>query len=114
MKDDTITLLDGQMTVQVYHDQLESAHEDDIYFEFREPCDPKHRLFKADKVRFAVTPAQADAILLALHDAAWTSRWLKGKRDTSPLILREEAKKMKVRASKHTVPPIGKAGPGLA
>ena len=106
MKDDKITVLNGQMTVRVYHDQLESAHEDDIYFEFREPCDPKYRLFKADMVRFAVTPAQADAILLALHDAAWTSRWLKGKRDTSPLILREEGKKKKpkVRTSKRTVP----------
>ena len=40
MKKDEIVVLDGQLSLRVYHDQMESAHEDDIYFEFRPKFQP--------------------------------------------------------------------------
>jgi len=88
MKKKGITVLDGEMVLRIYHDPMESQHEDDVYIEFTEPCPLERRVLKSDSLRIGLTPKQAQEIMLALYDAAHTSQRFKGQRDTSPLVLK--------------------------
>jgi hypothetical protein len=70
MKNQRITLLDGQLGLSIYHDASEDVDEDAIKLDFREATECESwRIFRGDHVRVGINLTEAKELLSQLQAA---------------------------------------------